>query len=124
MKPHQLLVRSFLCFMVAIIVFILMVRVSFADHRIGDYWEENSCGEQVATILHQRPYVHVYYGMIYLPGTEAHLRWHVQAYDPEVQSWLEIDRWHNILEHEDMQYYMLTKVLWNTERFLEYRNNK
>lgn len=58
MKPHQLLVRSFLCFMVAIIVFILM------------------------------------------------------------------DRWHKISEHENMQYYMITKVLWDTEKFLEYRKNK
>ena len=75
-------------------------------HIAGTDWPENSCMEQYLTIAEQRPWVVAVVGEIDDPTCPGHGTMHGLAYDPQVEAWLTIDKWHQIDEHREMQYTM------------------
>jgi hypothetical protein len=90
----------------AIVLISLCIAWGAEYHLKGTDWPANSCGEQVRAIMEQRPDITVFWGMINQPGHPGHGQWHVQAYDPQIEAWLTIDKWHKIDEHREMQYTM------------------
>ena len=57
-------------------------------------------------IAEERPWAVAVVGEIDDPTCPGHGTMHVQAYDPQVEAWLTIDKWHQIDEHREMQYQM------------------
>ena len=95
---------------IASIIFIVLISLVIAwgaeYHLRGTPWPENSCMEQYLTIAEERPWVVAVVGEIDDPTCPGHGTMHVQAYDPQVEAWLTIDKWHQIDEHREMQYTM------------------
>jgi hypothetical protein len=118
MTRKQLLTRALICFVIALITLLIMVRYGFC-HAPGEPWPENSCGEQVLAILDQRPGAVVWYGCIQEPGQPGHGQWHVQPQDGD--KWLTIDQWNRVHESSVPQYKLLPKLKFTAQKYRERR---
>lgn len=123
MTRKQLLIRALICFAIAGAALLLMVRLSFA-HAKGEPWPENSCGEQVLVILQHVPDAVILWGMINQPGHPGHGQWHVQAYDPLKGSWLTIDQWHRIIEHDEPEYNLFPVLRMTGEKYRQLKEGR
>ena len=90
----------------AIVLISLAIAWGAEYHLRGTDRPENSCMEQYLTIAEERPWVVAVVGEIDDPTCPGHGTMHVQAYDPHIEAWLTIDKWHKIEEHAEMQYTM------------------
>ena len=90
----------------AIVLISLCIAWGAEYHIAGTDWPANSCMEQYLTIAQERPWAVAVVGEIVDPTCPGHGTMHVQAYDPRIEAWLTIDKWHKIDEHREMQYQM------------------
>jgi len=90
----------------AIVLISLCIAWGAEYHILGTDWPENSCMEQYLTIAQERPWAVAVVGEIDDPTCPGHGTMHVQAYDPHIEAWLTIDKWHKLEEHREMQYQM------------------